>query len=303
MIAVSVTNLTKRYGRAKAVDDVSFKVESGEIVGFLGPNGAGKTTTLRMLAGLVRPSSGACQLLGQPVPGPTLRTVGTMIEEPSFYPYLSGRDNLRHAARLHGGVTDQRVDESLEFVKLDNAADKRVKAYSQGMRQRLALARAVLWHPKVLLLDEPTNGLDPSGIAEFRESIRALVADGATVLVSSHILAEVEKLADRVLAIDKGQLRFDGRLSDLLARAGDQLVRYLIHGTDGTALLAALARLGYQAAAHGVSGAELELPLEEADELLSRLAAEGVRVVSAQRHTDNLEDAYLRLVGAAGRPT
>ena len=152
MIAISAKNLSKRYGSVAAVDAVSFEIGSGEIVGFLGPNGAGKTTTLRMLAGLVRPSSGECSVLGKDVPGPTLREVGTMIEEPSFYPYLSGRDNLRHAARLHGDVDGRRIDEALEFVSMQDAAGKKVKAYSQGMRQRLALARALLWQPKVLLL-------------------------------------------------------------------------------------------------------------------------------------------------------
>ena len=181
MNAITAAGLTKRYGAKAAVDDATFTIEQGEIVGFLGPNGAGKTTTLRMLAGLVRPTEGSCTVLGQPVPGATLREVGTMIEEPSFYPYMSGRDNLHHAALLHGEVPPSRVDEALEFVKLENAAAKKVKAYSQGMRQRLALARALLWHPKVLLLDEPTNGLDPTGIAEFRESLRQVATTGTTV--------------------------------------------------------------------------------------------------------------------------
>src|SRR5690606_24724977 len=134
---------------------------------------------------------------------PGLREVGTMIEEPTFYPYLTGRANLRHAALLHGDVPARRIDEALAFVRMENAADKKVRAYSQGMRQRLALARAILWKPKVLLLDEPTNGLDPAGIAEVREALATVADEGAAVLVSSHILAEVEKLADRVLAIDK----------------------------------------------------------------------------------------------------
>jgi len=303
MTAIAAYDLTKRYGGVAAVSDVAFEIASGEIVGFVGPNGAGKTTTLRMLAGLVRPSSGRATVLGQPVPGPALREVGTMIEEPSFYPYMSGRDNLRHAALLHGEVPPSRVDEALEFVKLENAAAKKVKAYSQGMRQRLALARALLWHPKVLLLDEPTNGLDPTGIAEFRESLRQVATTGTTVLISSHILAEVEKIVDRVLAIDKGVLRFDGSLSQLLAQAGGQLVRYVVRATDGAALLAALGRLGYQARPQGDDGAEVEVPQQEADELVFRLTGEGVRVTSAAQHADDLESAYLRLVGVEGKPS
>jgi len=216
MNAITATGLTKRYGAKAAVADATFTIEQGEIVGFLGPNGAGKTTTLRMLAGLVRPTEGSCTVLGQPVPGATLREVGTMIEEPSFYPYMTGRSNLRHAALLHGDVPPSRVDEVLEFVSLQDAADKKVRAYSQGMRQRLALARALLWRPKVMLLDEPTNGLDPTGIAEVRESLRSVASEGVTVLVSSHILAEIEKLVDRILAIDAGRIVFDGPLRELV---------------------------------------------------------------------------------------
>jgi len=303
MTAITASNLTKRYGRTDAVASVSFEIGNGEIVGFVGPNGAGKTTTLRMLAGLIRPTAGSASILGQNVPGSVLSEVGTMIEEPSFYPYMTGRQNLRHAAALHGGVPARRVDESLAFVKLENAAEKRVKAYSQGMRQRLALARALLWEPKVLLLDEPTNGLDPTGIAEFRESLKQVAATGTTVLISSHILAEVEKFVNRVLAIDKGRLRFDGTLADLVAQAGGQTVRYQIRAQDGAALLNALAELGYAAAASGADGAVVEVPQEAADDLMFQLAAAGVRVTSATPTAENLESAYLRLVGSDGKPS
>ncbi|MFA5551647.1 MAG: ATP-binding cassette domain-containing protein, partial [Trueperaceae bacterium] len=237
------------------------------------------------------------------VPGPVLGEVGTMIEEPSFYPYMTGRENLRHAAALHGSVPARRVDESLEFVKLEQAADKRVKAYSQGMRQRLALARALLWHPKVLLLDEPTNGLDPTGIAEFRESLKQVAATGATVLISSHILAEVEKFVNRVLAIDKGTLRFDGSLTQLLAQAGGQAVRYVVKARDVQALLAALTDLGYPSTPAGADSVEVDVPQAEADDLIFRLAAAGVRVTSASVSAENLESAYLRLVGVDGKPS
>lgn len=303
MNAISASNLTKRYGRTDAVASVDFEIASGEIVGFVGPNGAGKTTTLRMLAGLIRPTNGHASILGKPVPGGVLSEVGTMIEEPSFYPYMTGRQNLRHAAALHGDVPASRIDESLEFVKLENAADKRVKAYSQGMRQRLALARALLWHPKVLLLDEPTNGLDPTGIAEFRESLKQVASTGATVLISSHILAEVEKFVDRVLAIDKGSLRFDGTLAQLIAQAGGQTVRYVVRAQDGAALMAALKELGYEPTAAGTDGALVDVPQEDADDLMFKLAGAGVRVTSAAPSAENLESAYLRLVGVEGKPS
>ncbi len=301
--AITASSLTKRYGRVRAVDAVSFDIQPGEIVGFLGPNGAGKTTTLRMLAGLVRPSTGSCSLLGSPVPGAGLREVGTMIEEPSFYPYLTGRGNLRHAAILHGGVPESRIDEVLGFVRMERAADKKVRAYSQGMRQRLALARALLWRPRVLLLDEPTNGLDPAGIAEVREALRTVAAEGVTVLVSSHILAEIEKLVERILAIDRGVLRYDGPLHGLLEAAGAGGVEYDIEATDGPALVAALERIGYAPVARGERGASVAIPSNQAAGLLARLGAEGVEVIEARRATATLEEAYLKLVGAEGRPS
>ncbi|MBX3139235.1 MAG: ATP-binding cassette domain-containing protein [Trueperaceae bacterium] len=302
MSAITATGLTKRYGAVAAVSELSFDIAQGEIVGFLGPNGAGKTTTLRMLAGLVKPTSGTCQVLGAEVPGTTLRRVGTMIEEPTFYPYLSGRANLRHAALLHGDVPDGRVDEALAFVRMQDAASKKVKAYSQGMRQRLALARALLWRPQVLLLDEPTNGLDPTGIAEFRESLKEVAAEGTTVLVSSHILAEVEKFVDRVLAIDKGVLRFDGRLTDLLARMGEQQVRYTVRAADRAALVAALERLGLGYTPNGSDGADVLVARDRSEGLVSDLVAQGVRVLAASVHGDDLEAAYLKLVNGQGRP-
>ncbi len=303
MNAITATALTKRYGSKAAVDDATFAIEQGEIVGFLGPNGAGKTTTLRMLAGLVTPTSGSCTLLGEAVPGESLRQVGTMIEEPSFYPYMTGRSNLRHAALLHGGVPVERVEEVLEFVSLQDAADKKVRAYSQGMRQRLALARALLWKPRVMLLDEPTNGLDPAGIAEVRESLRSVAASGVTVLVSSHILAEIEKLVDRILAIEAGRIVFDGPLRELVARMGAQTVTYAVTARDQAGLLAALEELGYPATAAGDDGAVVTLPSEEADLLIERLTGKGVRVTSATQRGEDLEGAYLRLIDPSRRPS
>jgi ABC-2 type transport system ATP-binding protein len=303
MPAIVARGLTKRYGRTVAVDAVSFEVGGGEIVGFLGPNGAGKTTTLRMLAGLIRPSGGEGRILDERVPGPALRRVGTMIEEPSFYPYMTGRDNLRYAARLHGDVPERRIDEVLDFVKLDRASEKRVKAYSQGMRQRLGLARSLLWSPEVLLLDEPTNGLDPVGIAEIRENLRAVAAEGVTVLVSSHILAEIEKLVDRILAIDKGRLVFDGPLDTLVRRLDTDVVTYHLRAVDGAGLVAALRELGLDPTVEGEAGARVSLPVADADRLVARLVAAGVEVLEARRQVDDLEGAYLRLVRGDGRPS
>ena len=303
MNAISANGLTKRYGSTAAVDAVTFSVEQGEIVGFLGPNGAGKTTTLRMLAGLVKPSAGSGTILGESVPGPTLSNVGTMIEEPSFYPYLTGRSNLKHAAILHGNVPASRVDETLAFVHMQDAADKKVKAYSQGMRQRLALARALLWKPRVLLLDEPTNGLDPAGIAEVREALRAVAATGTTVLISSHILAEIEKLVDRILAIDKGVLRFDGPLHRLLEQMGGQAVGYRIRAVDQAGLLTALTSFGYEPRPVADDSADVSVPFDAAESLIERLTGAGVRVIAAAPRGEDLEGAYLKLIAPGGRPS
>lgn len=324
MAVLAAHGLVKRYGRALAVDHVDLHAERGEIVGFLGPNGAGKTTTLRMLAGLIRPDDGTAEILGERVPGPTLRRVGTMIEEPSFYPYLSGRANLQYAATLHGGVPAARIDEVLAFVDMTAAASKRVRAYSQGMRQRLGLARALLHRPDVLLLDEPSNGLDPVGIAEIRENLRTVARGGVTILVSSHILAEIEKLVDRVVAIQDGAVRFDGPLDDLLHRVQRRTVTLRLSATDAGALRRALADDAVRGDAHlgaapGPDAADVPAPggpdaavrvdVAQADvpDLLRRLLGAGVEVTEARTEGEDLEGAYLRLLdrterGATGDP-
>lgn len=303
MPAIHAAGLTKRYGRTAAVDNLDLDIGAGEIVGFLGPNGAGKTTTLRMLAGLVRPTRGRAEILDAPVPGAGLRRVGTMIEEPSFYPYMSGRDNLRYAALLHGDVAERRIDEVLAFVRMDAAADKKVRAYSQGMRQRLGLARALLHEPEVLLLDEPTNGLDPVGISEVRENLRQVARQGVTVLISSHILAEIEKLVERILAIENGRLLFDGSLSGLLSRLDERTVPMLFGASDREALAASLHEHGLESEFAEAGLVRVRLPQAEVPSLLRALLADGVDVVEARREADSLEGAYLRLLREDGRPS
>jgi ABC-2 type transport system ATP-binding protein len=303
MQAISASNLTKRYGRIDAVHNISFDIAPGEIVGFLGPNGAGKTTTLRMLAGLIRPTAGSSSILGRPVPGGTLLEVGTMIEEPSFYPYMTGRNNLRHAGLLHGGVSEARIDEVLDFVHMEKAAGKRVAAYSQGMRQRLGLARAMLWQPRVLLLDEPTNGLDPVGIAEIRENLREIGRSGVTILVSSHILAELEKFVERVLVVEKGRLLFDGKLQQLLTQLEAAQVTYRLQAADGVALQAALVQLGFEPKLLAEGQVRVAVPEQRAEALLGELYLAGVSVTEAEREHESLEEAYLRLLREDGRPS
>jgi ABC-2 type transport system ATP-binding protein len=203
--AVETVGLTKRYGHIVAVDSVDLEVRSGEVYGFLGPNGAGKTTTLRMLLGLIRPTAGTIRIG---------KSVGALIEGPAFYPYLSARDNLR-ALAVRAGVPRGRVGEVLDLVGLADRAGDRYAGYSLGMKQRLGLAAAMLKRPDLLVLDEPTNGLDPAGMADMRDIIRRLVDDGRTVLLSSHLLAEVRQICDRVGIITRGRLVAQRPIGDL----------------------------------------------------------------------------------------
>lgn len=215
---VQTTALSKHYGGVRAVDELSITVRPGEVYGFLGPNGAGKTTTLRMLLGLIRPTSGSLTLFGEPPR--QLERVGALIEGPAFYPYLSGRANLRVLAD-HAGVPRSRVDDVLEVVDLTDRAGDKYATYSLGMKQRLGLAAALLKRPELLILDEPTNGLDPAGMADMRVTIRKLAADGCTVLLSSHLLAEVEQICDRVGVLNHGRLVAETTVAEL--RSGGTL--------------------------------------------------------------------------------
>src|SRR3954471_191210 len=207
MAVVVVEALTKRYGSLTAVEALSFELDAGTVTGFLGPNGAGKTTTLRMLLGLAKPTSGSALVLGEPyaqLGRPALR-VGAVLEATDFHPGRSGRNHLRTLAHATG-VPDARVDEVLKLVELENAKNRRVKGYSLGMRQRLGLAAALLGDPELLILDEPANGLDPGGVRWLRDFLRAFAADQRTVLISSHVLAEVAQTVDVVLIINHGKL-------------------------------------------------------------------------------------------------
>jgi len=205
--AISFTNLVKTYGGQNEVDDLSASVNQGRITGFLGPNGAGKSTALRCLVGLAAPSSGSAQILGVPyreLENP-LSKVGTVLDSRGFHPALTGRQNLRVVAAA-ASIPEVRVDEVLEMVELSEAANKKMKKYSLGMKQRLALAGAILGDPEILILDEPANGLDPAGIAWLRKFLRMLAEGGRTILVSSHQLAEMQHTVDDVLIINKGKL-------------------------------------------------------------------------------------------------
>jgi ABC-2 type transport system ATP-binding protein len=218
-IVIQSDSLTKRFDKVLAVENLSFEIESGTITGFLGPNGAGKTTTLRMLLGLAIPTSGRATIFGQPyaqLNHPAMR-VGAVLEATDFHPGRSGRDHLRTLSRACS-IPDSRVDEVLGIVELQGAAKRRVKGYSLGMRQRLGLAAALLGNPDLLVLDEPANGLDPEGVRWLRDFLRDFASDGKTVLISSHVLAEVAQTVDQVLIINHGRLVTESSLSDLTAR-------------------------------------------------------------------------------------
>jgi ABC-2 type transport system ATP-binding protein len=220
MSVIEVRGLTKRFGQVLAVDQLSFEVESGSVVGFLGRNGAGKTTTLRMLLGLVRADAGTATINGRAyrdLPEP-LHQVGAVLEASSFHPGRTARNHLRVQA-MAAQVDPSRIDDALDLVGLRDAADRRVGGFSLGMRQRLGLATALLPEPDLLILDEPANGLDPDGVHWLRDLLRGLAADGATVLVSSHILAEVAQTVDQVVILDRGRLVAQSSLDDLTAGA------------------------------------------------------------------------------------
>jgi ABC-2 type transport system ATP-binding protein len=225
--AVETAGLTKRFGGRTAVDRVSLLVPGGTAFGYLGPNGAGKTTLIRMLLGLTRPDAGSMRLLGRPVPeqrATALLRVGAMAEEPRFLDHLTGRENLRVNAAAREPAAAGRIGAALERVGLTERAGERVARYSTGMRQRLGVARCLLADPQLLILDEPTNGLDPAGVVEFRGMIRALVAEGRTVVLSSHLLDEVEKICDVAAIVDRGRIVAQGPVAELSAEGSRSVV-------------------------------------------------------------------------------
>jgi len=294
---VEVRGLTKRYGELVAVDDVDLTVEAGDVFGYLGPNGAGKTTSLRMMLGLIRPTEGTVRLFGRdPQAGVSaLDGVAGFVEAPSFYPYMNGRRNLELCAALDGDGAAGRIDEVLDIVELRDRAKDKVGGYSHGMRQRLGIAAALLRRPRLLLLDEPATGLDPAGMRDMRLLIRQLADSGMTVMLSSHLLAEVEELCNRVAIVRKGKVAYEGALADLRRAAGSS---YRLRTTDDArAAEVCRAQAGIEDVAHVPAGGlafrahaepaigELSLALVEAGALVLELAP---------RHA-TLEDLFFAL--------
>jgi ABC-type multidrug transport system ATPase subunit len=290
-MVVQTQELTKKYGDRLAVDRVSMTVRRGEVYGFLGPNGAGKTTTLRMMLGLIRATSGSASVLGQPAGEPgVIARVGALIEGPGFYPALSGRDNLRVMARYRG-LPEQVVGEALARVDLADRGDDAFKSYSLGMKQRLGVASALMGEPELIVLDEPTNGLDPAGMADMRSLIVELARGGQTVLLSSHLLAEVQEICDRVGVINNGRLLRESTVAEL---RGSSTLR--VRGVPLDLALATAMRLAGDDGVR-VEGEELllALPADQAPDLTRALVADGVDVHEVTARERSLEEVFFEM--------
>ncbi|NDA80805.1 MAG: ATP-binding cassette domain-containing protein [Actinobacteria bacterium] len=297
---ISAENLTKKYGDLVAVDHASFDIPAGAITGFVGPNGAGKTTTIRMLLGLVRPSTGTARILEHSIAEPEsyLPYVGAMIEGPAFYPALSGRENLRVLARL-GDFPYTRVEELLLLVGLADRATSKFKTYSLGMKQRLGIAAALLPNPKVLILDEPVNGLDPAGIHEVRNLLRSLADSGISIFVSSHILSELEVIADYLVVVDHGKVLFQGATKELLAAHKPRLAVKGSAPADITILQELAQKAGYSS---DLINDQLVIVAPEsfAGELNKSAFDRGIVLTQLQITRPTLEESFFEITGGEG---
>jgi ABC-2 type transport system ATP-binding protein len=295
---VETQGLTKRFGKRTAVRGVELQVPRGVAFGYLGPNGAGKTTLIRMLLGLTRANAGTMSLRGFPVPArraEALSRVGAIVEEPRFHGHLTGRENLAIVAAARGRDAFRRIEPAIERVGLIHRAGERVKTYSMGMRQRLGIARCLLADPELLILDEPMNGLDPAGILEFRALVAALVAEGRTVMLSSHILDEVEKTCGHVAIVDRGEIVAMGPLAEL--QRGDGQARVLI-GVDGESraleVLAGIPGVGDTSVVDGVIRASVG-ELDVIPDLNRRLVEAGIAVRRLEPVHASLEERFLAI--------
>lgn len=293
---LSVRNLTKTIGKRQIIKDISFELKSGEVFGFLGPNGAGKTTTIRMLVGLIKPTSGSIQICGYDVKkdfSKAMERLGCIVENPELYPYLTGWENLQFFARMLKGVDDKRIQEIVELVGLKERIHDKVKTYSLGMRQRLGIGQALLSRPKVLILDEPTNGLDPSGIREMRQFIRFLAREeGLSVLVSSHLLSEIQLLCDRVSIILSGKIIHTETVHSLLTAQEKIFWRF-------TPMDAGVEILRSVSPSVTIDGNTVITPFieEEAGQWSRLLFEANVQVKEMNRQIPSLEHLFLELTG------
>src|SRR6516165_2245747 len=298
MSALSVEGLTRRFGDLVAVKDVTFDVPAGDVVGFVGPNGSGKSTTIRMLLGLIKPSGGTGTVLGEPIEHPErfADRVGALIESPAFVGGLTGRDNLRSLAALRG-LPRARVDEVLQIVGLSGRENDKASTYSLGMKQRLAIAAALLPDPELLVLDEPTNGLDPAGIVEIRELLKSLATDGRTVVVSSHLLGEIQAMVDSLVVIRFGVLMYAGSLAGLMAQATERVVAAPEFPSDVPRLVEVVEASGWtcQVSRDEVS---IDLPAARSADVERAVTAAGLTLRMLNPEAETLETVFLRLTGA-----
>lgn len=298
------TGLSKRYGQRLAVNSLNLEGRRGDVLGFLGPNGAGKTTTIRMMLGLIRPTSGAVKIMGMDVARLAARAlphVGALVEQPALYPWLSGRENLRVVGDALGGVTEQRIDETLDLVGLIERGHDRVKTYSLGMKQRLGLGFALLHDPDLLVLDEPTNGLDPAGIVEMRDLLRRLAAQDKLVFISSHALGEVQHMCTRVAVINGGELVAESSVEDLTRAHGAYAVD-LERADEALALIRAQL-WGRDARMDGDRRLITPAPGNDSSALNTFLVRGGFAPQSVAPHTRDLEEVFLRMTGVTSQNT
>ena len=296
-VVLRTVGLTKRYGRLLALADLNLEVRRGRVYGFLGPNGAGKTTTISLMLGLIAPSDGHVEMFGLDTRShlsEALRRTGAILEGQAYYPDLSGRDNLRVWSALSGGVTAKRIDEVLDLVGMLGRSRDKMRTYSQGMKQRLGLAAALLHDPELIVLDEPTNGLDPAGMREFRDLIRELAEDGKTVFVSSHLLGEVEQMCDDVGIVKDGRLLTQESVT-ALRRRGEALE---LQVTDPDRAVQVLEGIGWVA---GVQRQDdrlvVEAPRERAAELSRALAEQQIYLHELRHREGTLEEFFLEVTG------
>jgi ABC-2 type transport system ATP-binding protein len=293
---VETSGLTKRFGERTAVANVDLRVPRGAAFGYLGPNGAGKTTLIRMLLGLTGASAGTMRLLGRPVPeerAAALAKVGAIVEEPRFHGHLTGRENLHVIAAARERAAHERVDGALRRVGLSQRADERVKRYSLGMRQRLGVARSLLADPELLILDEPTNGLDPAGIHEFRDMIRAFVTEGRTVLLSSHLLDEVEKICDEVAIVDRGTVVAQGPIAELAG--GGKPTILIATSDDERALVLFAEHRAVESAVLEPLGIRVTLRDDAGDDLSRQLVHAGLAIRRFEPARASLEQRFLEI--------
>lgn len=297
--AVVLEHVTKKFGRKTVIDDLSFKIYGGEVFGFLGPNGAGKTTTIRMIVGLMRMTRGNIFIQGHSIKGDfrqAMRQVGAIVENPEMYKFLTGYQNLVHYARMIPGISRERINEVVKLVDLEDRIHEKVKKYSLGMRQRLGLAQALLHHPSVLILDEPTNGLDPQGIHDLRSYLRDLSRrEGVAVIVSSHLLSEMQLMCDRIGIIQKGKLLSVETVSQFMEEGGGK-VRYTVD--DGPKAAQMIKdKLALNPAAVRTDAFELAIAYERIPVVVDTLVTGGIRIYGVESVTQSLEDRFLEVTG------